>query len=69
MKKLLLITVFLAIIFCAMKSNAQLPGKNLSDGSIAPDFTFTDMNGNTQNLYTYLNAGKVVVIDISRAVG
>ena len=68
MKKLLYHTTFLAIVFFAMNSNAQLPGKGLSNGSIAPDFTFTDMNGNTQHLYSYLDAGKAVVIDISRAV-
>ncbi len=41
-------------------SNAQLP-----DGSTVPDFTFTDILGNTQNLYSYLNQGKFVVLDIS----
>lgn len=40
--------------------HAQVP-----DGSIAPDFTFTDINGNSQNLYSYLNQGKYVVLDIS----
>jgi hypothetical protein len=62
MKKLLPITVFLAITFFAMESNAQ-------PSFPAPDFTFTDMNGNTQHLYSYTNAGKVVVLDISKAVG
>jgi hypothetical protein len=37
----------------------------LTDGSTAPDFTFTDINGNTQNLYSYLNAGKYVAMEIS----
>lgn len=37
----------------------------LLDGTTAPDFTFTDINGNTQNLYSYLNAGKYVALDIS----
>lgn len=37
----------------------------LTDGSIVPDFTFTDIQGNTQNLYAYLNQGKYVAIDIS----
>jgi len=60
MNKLLHITAFLVIVFFAMKTNAQLP-----NGSTAPDFTFTDMNGVSQNLYTYLNAGKVVVVDAS----
>lgn len=34
-------------------------------GAVAPDFTVTDINGGTHNLYTYLNAGKVVVLDVS----
>lgn len=41
-------------------SNAQL-----ANGSTAPDFTATDINGVSHNLYSYLNAGKTVVIDIS----
>jgi hypothetical protein len=40
--------------------NAQLP-----DGSIAPNFTATDINGVSHNLYDYLNAGKTVIMDIS----
>ena len=39
---------------------AQLP-----DGSTAPDFTLTDLNGNTHNLYSYLAQGKTVVLDFS----
>lgn len=60
MKKILPFATAAAMAFFALDAKAQLP-----DGSIAPDFTFTDMNGNTQNLYSYLNAGKSVVIDIS----
>jgi hypothetical protein len=40
--------------------NAQFP-----DGTLCPDFTGTDINGNTHNLYTYLDAGYTVVVDIS----
>ena len=40
--------------------NAQLP-----DGTLCPDFTGTDINGNTHNLYSYLDAGYTVVLDIS----
>ena len=40
--------------------NAQLP-----DGTLCPDFTGTDINGNTHNLYSYLDAGYTVVIDVS----
>jgi thiol-disulfide isomerase/thioredoxin len=39
---------------------AQLP-----NGSIAPDFTATDLNGNTHHLYSLLDSGYVVVIDFS----
>ena len=60
MKKSLHIIAAIALAFSAMESKAQL-----ADGSTAPNFTFTDMNGNSQDLYTYLNAGKVVVIDVS----
>jgi hypothetical protein len=41
------------------KVSAQLP-----DGAIAPDFTLTDMNGQSFNLYNdAINQGKFVVID------
>lgn len=40
--------------------NAQL-----ADGSTAPDFTATDLNGVSYNLYDILNSGKTVFIDIS----
>jgi hypothetical protein len=58
MKKALV--VFLFAVFQTNFSYCQL-----TDGSTAPDFTFTDLNGNTQSLYAYLNAGKYVAIDIS----
>lgn len=37
----------------------------LEDGSIAPDFTATDLDGNTWNLYEILDQGKSVVLDFS----
>lgn len=37
----------------------------LADGTTVPDFTFTDINGTTQNLYSYLNAGKYVALEVS----
>lgn len=55
MKKLLL-TIATHITF--LSSFAQV-------GSVAPDFTATDINGNVHNLYDYLNAGKTVIIDVS----
>ena len=59
MKKILLSAILCSSLF-ASKSIAQLP-----DGSIAPDFTTVDVNGNSHNLYDYLDAGYTVVMDIS----
>ncbi|MBC7778390.1 MAG: T9SS type A sorting domain-containing protein [Phycisphaerae bacterium] len=56
MKNLLLLLAFHALSIVSVR--AQLP-----DGSIAPDFTAVDINGNTHNLYDLLNAGKTVYID------
>jgi len=39
---------------------AQIP-----DGSIAPNWTMADINGQTHTLYNYLNQGKIVVLDFS----
>lgn len=57
MKKTLLLGLLALAGFTA---NAQL-----ANGSTAPDFTATDINGNTIHLYEYLNQGKTVIIDIS----
>lgn len=62
-KSLHLIAVLIAIgalAFSSIETKAQLPA-----GSIAPNFTFTDMNSVSQDLYTYLNAGKTVYLDVS----
>lgn len=56
MKKILLS----GMLFLGLGANAQL-----ADGSIAPDFTLTDVNGTSHNLYTYLDAGYTVFIDVS----
>lgn len=56
MKKILLSIAVLG----GLSANAQLP-----NGSIAPDFTLTDINGVDHNLYTYLDQGKTVFIDVS----
>ena len=37
----------------------------LQNGSIAPNFTLVDLDGNTHTLYDYLDAGKTVVIDFT----
>lgn len=58
MKRILLLIA--VVVFKTNLLSAQIP-----DGATAPDFTFTDIDGNTQNLYAYLNAGKYVAIDVS----
>ncbi len=57
MRKVVFIVI--TFLFHAFTSVAQL-----ANGSTAPDFTFIDINGNTQNLYSYLNAGKYVALDV-----
>ncbi len=57
MKRIVLFAAFLAFAFSA---KAQL-----ADGSVAPDFTATDINGVEHNLYDLLNEGKTVILDIS----
>ena len=42
----------------------QLSYGQLPANSIAPDFTVTDINGETHNLYSYLDEGKVVILDL-----
>ncbi|HRI40213.1 MAG TPA: T9SS type A sorting domain-containing protein [Bacteroidia bacterium] len=59
MKKLLLSLVALFALGTATV-NAQMAA-----GNIAPDFTGTDINGNTWNLYSLLDQGKTVYIDVS----
>jgi thiol-disulfide isomerase/thioredoxin len=57
MKKLLFI---LSLSVVALSdASAQL-----QDGATAPDFTFTDINNNSHNLYSYLNQGKYVALDV-----
>ena len=59
MKKILLIAI--AALFTFSNAQAQLP-----NGSIGPDFTATDLNGNTINLYTdFLDQGIPVIMDVS----
>lgn len=53
-----------AVVFAWLFSLSPSYGQ-LADGVVAPDFTFTDINGRTQHLYTYLDAGKYVALDIS----
>lgn len=53
----------LIVLICLLSygnSYSQLP-----NGSIAPDFTLTDLNGTTHRLYDYLDNGYTVFIDFS----
>ncbi len=58
MKRILLITLVGILSFTY--SSAQL-----ADGSIAPDWTLTDVNGTAHNLYSYLDGSYTVFIDFS----
>ncbi|MBK8443910.1 MAG: redoxin domain-containing protein [Sphingobacteriales bacterium] len=59
MKKTLHFAVFcILLLLSAPNTHAQL-----ADGSTAPNFTLTDLNGNTHQLYDYLNQGKSVILD------
>ena len=49
-----------ALLFITTESIAQLP-----DGSVAPDFTITDLDGNQHKLYDLLDDGYSVVIDLN----
>lgn len=51
---------FALLLLTAANLRAQLPS-----GSIAPDFTATDLNGQSWHLYDLLEQGKVVVLEIS----
>ena len=50
----------LTALLISFSAAAQLP-----DGSIAPDFTATDINGVEHNLYDLLDQGKKVIVDFS----
>jgi len=58
LKSIILLIVVLIMFTCS--TNAQL-----SVNSIAPDWTLTDIEGNSHTLYDYLDQGKTVVIDFS----
>lgn len=54
-KSLLILFVMLSVTI-----NAQL-----ASGTVAPNFTATDINGNVHSLSDYLAAGKTIIMDIS----
>lgn len=59
MKKIL---ISLLALFTASVVSSQLP-----NGSQAPDVSFEDLQGNPHSLYTYLNAGNIVVLNFFAA--
>lgn len=56
---------FTYTLACILALFTKLSYAQLADGAVAQDFTFTDMNGVTHNLYTYLSQGKYVALDVS----
>lgn len=58
MKKALLAAASVALL--GAQAFAQMP-----DNSICPDWTGTDLNGRSHNLYSYLDSGYTVFIDVS----
>lgn len=54
--------IFLLIVL--MLSLTVTTNAQLADGSISPDFTVTDINGNQHRLYDYLDQGYSVVLHI-----
>jgi len=53
-------TFFIAFVFIGLSTIAQLP-----QGSLAPNFTGTDLDGNEWTLYDILDEGKSVLLDFS----
>lgn len=60
MKKLLLTALAATAISAAAEAQVKV-------GDVAPNFTVTDINNVTHDLYTYLDSGYTVIIDISAA--
>ena len=60
--KTILQTLALVVCLCLTSTicQAQIP-----NGSVAPDWTVTDLDGNTHHLQSILNNGKTVIIDFS----
>ncbi len=52
------------LLLCLLGTSTKLYSQ-LEPGSLAPDFTLTDIDGNTHNLYSYLDQGKMVVVEFS----
>lgn len=55
-----------ALLFFGLTGGLFLPSyAQLAENAVAPDFTLTDINGVSHNLYTYLDSGYSVFIDVS----
>jgi SprB repeat/Secretion system C-terminal sorting domain len=57
--------VLFSILFCGLLSYSAKA--QLNDGTTAPNWTMSDINGTTHTLYDDLNLGKAVVLDFSAA--
>lgn len=55
------------IALSLLLSGISVSRAQLTNGSTAPDFTLTDINGTTHHLYDYLDAGKTVYLDFFAA--
>lgn len=55
-----ILTIILITLVSLNNTQAQLP-----DGSVAPNFTFTDLDGISHTLYNYLDDGYTVFVDFS----
>src|ERR1043165_3784045 len=55
---------YLLILFLTL---AQIGFAQLPDNTLAPDFTVKDLNGKSYNLYSILNSGKTVFLDVMAA--
>jgi len=55
-------TLILILICFTFLANAQ--SGMLNSTGYAPDITVTDINGNTHNLYNYLDSGYVMVLEL-----
>ena len=51
--------------FVVMSATFSATWAQLPDGSVAPDFTMTDIYGETHNLYSYLDQGMSVILNFS----
>ncbi|MEG0830498.1 MAG: redoxin family protein [Anaerovoracaceae bacterium] len=63
MKKRKLIIVFLAVTLTLVLASCTQSEKTESKGGTAPDFTLTDLNGNTVKLSDFAKDGKKVYLD------